>query len=324
MEKAPVSGNSNFGKMPLVLITGAAGFLGRHIVREMNDAGWEILAVDSTAEENAAVPPGVVYRRLSLPDPGFAGLVAEFHPGACVHCAGRASVAGSVGNPSADFEAGVVLTASILDALRKEAKGCRTIFLSSAAVYGQPEKLPVDETARINPLSPYGYHKRICEILMEQAARLGGVPAASARIFSAYGPGLRRQVLWETAAQLAEKNSATLKGTGRESRDFIFSADVARAIRLLIEKAPCEGEVYNVATERETTVREAVEILTGFFPSAAPAAFGGEKISGDPERWLADCSRIRALGFEDTLPIREGLQTLANWVKAENSGRTRN
>jgi len=304
--------------MSVVLITGAAGFLGRHIVREMHLAGWTVLAVDSAAEENAAVLPGVIYRSISLPNTGFERLVAEFRPKACVHCAGRASVADSISNPSADFEAGVVLTASVLDALRKEACGCRTVFLSSAAVYGQPENLPVRETAESRPMSPYGYHKRICEILMEQAARLQGVPTASARIFSAYGPGLRRQVLWETAVQFAEKNAATLKGTGAESRDFIFSTDVARAVRLLVEKAPCEGEVYNVATGQETSILEAVRVLSGYFPSAAPAVFQGGKTSGDPERWVADCSRIRALGFGETLPLEHGFRVLADWVKAEN------
>ncbi len=302
--------------MAVVLITGAAGFLGRHIVREMHLAGWTVLAVDSAAEENAAMPPGVLYRRCSLPDAGLDRLVAEFRPEACVHCAGRASVAGSVSDPRADFESGVVLTASVLDALRREARGCRTIFLSSAAVYGQPENLPVQETAESKPMSPYGYHKRICEILMEQAARLQGVPTASARIFSAYGPGLRRQVLWETAVQLAEKNAAILKGTGRESRDFIIAADVARAVRLMVEKAPCEGEVYNVATGQETSILQAVNILSGYFPSAAPVVFQGEKTSGDPERWVADCSRIRALGFGETLSLEHGLRSLADWVKA--------
>ncbi|MFA7234487.1 MAG: NAD-dependent epimerase/dehydratase family protein [Terrimicrobiaceae bacterium] len=305
--------------MSLALITGAAGFLGRHIVREMRSAGWEILAVDSAAEENAALPHGVVYRRMSLPDANFPGLVAEFRPAACVHCAGRASVAASVSDPRADFAAGVVVTEAVLDALRREAKGCRTIFLSSAAVYGQPETLPVSESAKLAPLSPYGYHKRICEILMEQAARLGGVPAASARIFSAYGPGLRRQVLWETAMQYAGKGKAVLRGTGRETRDFIHAVDAARAIRLIVEKGACEGEVYNVATGQETTIRDAAEMLAGFFPSAKPAVFEGGKMTGDPERWVADCSRIRSLGFGTSLPLMEGLRSLADWVKAENS-----
>lgn len=303
--------------MPVLLTTGAAGFLGRHIVREMHRGGWTVLAVDPAPEENAGLPNGVIYRRMSLPDPGFARLVAEFQPTACIHCAGRASVAGSVADPGSDFEAGVVVTASLLDALSKEAKGCRTIFLSSAAVYGQPEALPVTESAKTQPLSPYGYHKRMSELLMEQAARLRGVPAASARIFSAFGPGLRRQVLWETAAQLAEKSAATLKGTGRESRDFISAPDVARAIGVILEKAPCEGEVYNVATGRETTIHEAARILTTFFPGAKPPTFEGGKLVGDPERWVADCSKLGSLGFSPTVSLPDGLQALAEWVKAE-------
>jgi UDP-glucose 4-epimerase len=298
-----------------VLITGAAGFLGRSIVKQLDVAGWRVLAVDSVSKEDAAMPASVIYRQLFLPDLELGRLVVKFQPNACVHCAGRASVADSIRDPQADFESGVALTAALLEVLRNKARDCRTIFLSSAAVYGQPECLPVDESVPCRPMSPYGYHKRICEILMEQASRLQGIPTASARIFSAYGPGLRRQVLWETAVQFAKNNNATLKGTGTESRDFIYVEDVARAIRIILDKAPCEGEVYNVASGEETSICDAVNILGGNFPNAQPAIFEGGKISGDPERWVADCSRIKNLGFTSEVTIKQGLTLLSEWVK---------
>lgn len=300
--------------MKTVLITGAAGFLGRYVVQEMLRSGWSVVGLDGNVAPSN-MPTNVIYRSLRLPNNGLFDLVGEFRPNACVHCAGRASIAASVEDPAADFQASVIVTAHLLDALQREASGCRTIFLSSAAVYGQPDHLPVRESASIKPLSPYGYHKRICEVLVEEAARLKDIPAASVRIFSAYGPGLRRQVLWEVASQLAEKNSVHLRGTGDESRDFIYASDVARAIRLLIEKAPCEGEVYNVAAGTETTIKDAVEMLREFFPVSSPAIFAGKRSSIHPERWLADCSRIQQLGFGNTLSLSEGLQALVQWVQ---------
>ncbi len=306
--------------MPLVLVTGAAGFLGRHIVREMIRGGWDVLAVDAVSPENATMPRGVIYRSLQLPDESFPGLLKEFRPSACLHAAGRASVAASVADPDADFASSVGVTQALLSALRDFAPGCRTVLLSSAAVYGQPEELPIQESAPVQPISPYGYHKRACEVLMEQAARLFDVPAASARIFSAYGPGLRRQVLWEIASQYAEKNCAALKGTGRESRDFIHATDAARALRLIVEKAPCTGEAYNVAGGVETTVSEAAGTIRSFFPGASAPKFEGRKTAGDPERWVADCSLIEKLGFHPSLTLEQGVEGLALWVKAENDG----
>lgn len=307
--------------MERCLVTGAAGFLGRYIVREMSAAGGTVLAVDSCSPENAALPKGVGFRSLRLPDERLGAVIADFAPTVCVHAAGRASVAGSFEDPDADFESSVLLTRSLLGSLGESAPRCRFVFLSSAAVYGEPESLPVSESGRILPLSPYGYHKRMCEMLVEESARLGGVRGASARIFSAYGPGLRRQVLWEAASQLAERGCVSLRGTGLESRDFISGRDVARAIRVIAEKAPCGGEVYNVASGQETTIRAAVEMLCAFFPGAPAPVFEGKKLSGDPVRWVADCSRLAALGFHGGVTIQEGLGALAEWTKAENGGK---
>jgi len=268
--------------------------------------------------ENAAMPDGVAYRSSRLPDSRFGALLREFSPSACLHAAGRASVASSVADPDSDFAESVLVTQHLLSDLRGNAPFCRTVLLSSAAVYGQPEDLPVKETAPAHPISPYGYHKRICELLLEQAFRLFGQPTASARIFSAYGPGLRRQVLWEIAAQYAGKNRADLKGTGRESRDFIHATDVARALRLIVEKSPCMGEAYNVAGGVETTVSEAAETIRQFFPGASAPEFEGRKSVGDPERWVADCSLIGGIGFRPSLTLEQGLEGLAAWVKAES------
>ena len=296
-----------------VLITGAAGFLGTYIVREMFENGWDVLALDARPKK-ARHEFGISYKSLVLPNGEAADVIASFAPDTCVHCAGRASVGESVKNPQADFNASVLVTAALLDALADVASGCRTVFLSSAAVYGQPESLPVTEDAKTRPLSPYGYHKRICELLMEQASRLRGVPTATLRIFSAYGPGLKRQVLWEIATQFAENGKAILKGSGQESRDFIHAADVAKAVRLVVEKAPCEGESYNLGTEQETSIRDAAKQLGGFFGASEAIAFEGKQMPENPERWVADCARIRKLGFLPEISLEKGLRGLAEWV----------
>lgn len=302
-----------------VFVTGAGGFLGRCITEEFRTAGYEVCGLDVLPASEASFRAGETYRRMELPDEALGALLGELRPDVCVHCAGGASVVGSIRDPAADFKSSVVVTQQLLGALRETAPQCRSIFLSSAAVYGQPAKLPVTEDAPTNPLSPYGYHKRICELLFEQAARIHGLPTASLRIFSAYGPGLGRQVLWEMADQLAGQKPLKLKGTGDETRDFVHATDVAQAARVIAEKAPARGEVYNVATETETSIREAAGMICSRFPGADAPEFGGQSIQGDPQRWRADCSRIRALGFVPTLPLEDGIDSLIRWVREKRA-----
>ncbi len=300
-----------------VLITGIAGFLGRCAAREFLRAGWKVSGLDVVAPENAALAAGVAYHRTTLPGAALAEILRGDPPDACVHCAGRASVALSMDDPSADFHDNTVLTFELLDSLRRHAPRCRAILLSSAAVYGNPATLPVREDDPIAPLSPYGFHKRQCELLCEEFSRVYALPTLSVRIFSAYGPGLRRQVVWDICQKAMSGARLELRGTGGESRDFIHAADVARALVLLAEQAPAHGEIYNLATGRETTIAELARLILGVLEKGETPAFDGINPSGNPLRWQADISRIAALGFVPALPLETGLRQVANWCAAE-------
>ena len=301
--------------MKTVLITGVAGFLGRYAAREFLRSGWRVVGLDDVPPENA--PRDIEFHRMHLPDAALGALLASAQPDVCIHAAGRASVAFSMSEPAADFRDGVVLTFELLDALRRHAPRCRFILLSSAAVYGNPETLPIAETHATQPLSPYGYHKRQCELVVEEFARIYAQPALAVRIFSAYGPGLRRQVVWDICERTLTTGRLTLRGTGDESRDFIHAADVARALVLLATCAPAEGEIYNVATGRETTIRElATTLLTRLGFTNAPE-FDAQSTPGDPRNWRADIARLAALGFAPDTSLDEGLRGMAAWCLAE-------
>ena len=298
-----------------VLITGAAGFLGKYVAKEFLLMDYEVFGVDVLPPGAHDLSEAVHYMQIKLPNDSLRSAIQQARPELCIHCAGTSSVAASLKDPRADFHSSVVLAEQLLAFLGDQVPDCSCVFLSSAAVYGQPERLPITEEAAIRPLSPYGYHKRLCELLFEQAARIHGMRTAILRIFSAYGPGLKRQVLWETAAQLATGRQACLKGTGQESRDFIYASDIARAVRIVFEKSPFQGNIYNLASGLETTIAEVVDGLTKLFPGIPPPLFEGLSISGDPQRWRADCSLIQSLGFKPKVQLAEGLAELAEWAK---------
>jgi UDP-glucose 4-epimerase len=299
------------------LITGVAGFLGRHVLRQFSREGWRVIGLDDVPPENAPKAENAEFHRVKLPDAALAILLRDEKPDVCVHCAGRASVALSIEDPAADFAANTTLTFELLDLLRRESPRCRFLFLSSAAVYGNPESLPIAEDAICAPLSPYGYHKRQGELLCEEFARIYGLPTASARIFSAYGPGLRRQVVWDICERVLTTGSLTLRGTGEESRDFIHAADVARALFHLAQKAPCEGEIYNVASGVEITLKELAERLVAALGSSVQPRFDGTTPTGDPRNWRADVRKLHELGFAPTIPLAQGIQAVAAWARAE-------
>ena len=303
-----------------VLITGVAGFLGRHVARHFAEAGWSVIGLDDAPAENVCLP-ALSYHRLRLPGPELAELLRAEPPSVCVHCAGCASVGLSLEDPATDFRGNTVLVFEMLEALRLHAPQCRFLFLSSAAVYGDPATLPVTEDHAIHPISPYGYHKRQAELLCEEYARIYALPTAVVRIFSAYGPGLRRQVVWDTCARVLKTGVCELHGTGAESRDFIHAEDVARGLRVLAEGAWFEGEIYNLANGREVTIAELADTVLAAVGSKVRPIFDCTITPGNPLHWRADISKIAALGFVPAISLEKGIDEVARWARAELAAR---
>jgi len=303
-----------------VLITGVAGFIGRYAARSFSKNGWEVTGVDVVSPENAPLSNLKAYFSLNLPDPEIDRILKDNTPDVCIHCAGRASVGLSISDPSSDFYDGAVLTFELLNALRQFAPACKFIFLSSAAVYGNPETLPVTEIQPTNPISPYGFHKLICEQLCREFYQVYGLPTAVVRIFSAYGPGLHRQVIWDICRKALTLNTVKLQGTGKESRDFIHAADIANALLVVARSSPMKGDVYNLASGKEVTIKALVDIILRQCGRESSEVFDGIIPDGTPSNWVADISKIRKLGFSPSISLEEGVKFFVDWCIAELKG----
>ncbi|MCY7273320.1 MAG: NAD-dependent epimerase/dehydratase family protein [Phormidesmis sp. CAN_BIN44] len=306
--------------MQTVLITGVAGFIGRYVARYFAAQGWSVIGVGNAPPENAPLANLAAYHQIQLPNPQLNGLLQETTPQLCIHCAGRASVGLSVTDPSADFHTNTVLTFELLNSLRLYAPTCRFVFLSSAAVYGNPKSMPVSEVHPPAPLSPYGFHKLQCEQLCLEFTKIYDLPTASLRIFSAYGPGLRRQVVWDICQKAITQDAVILQGTGQESRDFIHALDISRALNVLAISAPMQGEVYNLASGRESTIAELASLVLEALEYDYTPKFDGVVPVGTPFNWQADISKLAALGFTASVPLEKGIKTFANWCRAELIG----
>ena len=289
-----------------VLISGGCGFLGRYLVREFIARGAEVAVVSRPAGGLPLATDTARSYLLDLPSDELSNCLREFKPDVFVHCAGKASVPASIKDPHADFFSHVVVTESILHAIRTTIPSCKFVYLSSAAVYGQPLKLPVDEHAPCNPISPYGFHKHMAELLVREASEIHGVPTLVVRIFSAYGANLQRQVIWEMCKQAVHAKRIVLSGTGEEKRDFIHATDVASAIGILVNRDTKKHDVFNVASGTSVSIKEVAEWL-GKHGGGISVEFHGQINAGDPPDWRADISKLRATGFRPSVQMNEGL-----------------
>ena len=306
--------------MKTVLITGVTGFLGRYIARQFSQAGWSVAGIGTRPPENAPRQDLSHYYQLVLPALDLATIIQQLQPQICIHCAGRASVELSVSDPAADFQASVSMTFQLLDTLRLHAPNCHLIYLSSAAVYGSPKSLPIAESQTCLPISPYGFHKLMGEQLCQEFFQVYNLPTTIARIFSAYGAGLRRQVVWDICQKALTQPSIKLRGTGNESRDFIHGADVAQAMLVLAQHSDRKASIYNLATGVETKIKDLVAIILANINSQIIAEFGGNLGVGIPFNWRADITNIHNLGFSPIVDLEKGISSYMHWCRAEVMG----
>lgn len=305
--------------MPLAaMVTGAGGFLGSHIADHFEAQRHDVTAVGRFSLEHSGARQrcrNIV--GMTLPDRRFVDAVRACQPDVLVHCAGTASVPESVARPYTDFQRTVDVCAFVLETLRTEAPGCHFVLLSSAAVYGNPEALPIGEATPTKPVSPYGYHKMLCELLAREAAELHGIRTATVRIFSAYGPRQRKQVVFDLFEKFCRPGDEPVQilGTGEETRDFIHAADVASAIDAIVQ-AGATG-LFNVASGHETSISLLAHVIRDTLGSHKEIDFTGNRRAGDPLQWRADVGRLQALGAKPALSLTEGLKDFAAWFSAD-------
>jgi UDP-glucose 4-epimerase len=297
-----------------VLVTGGYGFLGRAVGRKFKSAGFRVVGIGRgrwAPEEAAAygfdswLDAGVTLSSLMTLGERFE-LVA--------HCGGNGSVGYSLANPLQDFYKTVQGTADLLEFLRLSNSAALLIYPSSAAVYGAKPDAPIAETDELTPISPYGYHKKIVEDLLQSYSRSYGLRIAVIRFFSIYGPGLTKQLLWEAGAKLLapEPGPAVFWGTGGETRDWISGEDAANLF-LAVRQSTEQFATLNGASGVRMTVKQTLDMLKTALGSGREVVFNNAVREGDPRFYHADVSRAAALNFRPATAFSAGIARYAAW-----------
>lgn len=292
-----------------ILIIGAKGFIGSHCVRYFSKEHevWGCDVVTDYAIDN--------YFIVDATNADYCELFEQENFDVCINCSGAASVPDSIKNPQRDFILNTTNVFKQLDAIRKHNPNCKYINLSSAAVYGNPKYLPIDEKHPLHPISPYGQHKKLAEDICKEFYENYKIATCSLRIFSTYGAGLQKQLFWDIYRKGLLTNTINLYGTGKESRDFIYVLDLVIAINLVIQKSKFENEIINVANGEELKIEAVATQFCKMLNNDIDVNFGGATRKGDPLHWVADISKLENMGYKKTIAIDEGLKKYAKWLK---------
>jgi UDP-glucose 4-epimerase len=237
-------------------------------------------------------------------------------PAVIVHCAGSGVVSFSVSHPYQDYQRNVATTAAALEYVRLYAPSARVVIASSAAVYGLAQRLPIGESDPIQPVSPYGVHKRMAEELCLSYSRQFGLSTAIVRLFSIYGPGLRKQLLWDACTRL-QRGDTVFAGTGAEVRDWLHVEDAAALLLAAGQAVSDACLVVNGGTGQGVRVDEIVEHLRSGFGVAAALRFTGQRRAGDPPALVADIRAARELGWSARVDWRAGVSEYMKWFQED-------
>lgn len=254
------------------------------------------------------------YFQVDASNSDFSSIFQKIKYDLCINCSGAAIVSESLSNPLRDYYLNTVNVFKILEAIRKLQPSCKFINLSSAAVYGNPRQKPIKEDALPAPLSPYGLHKLQAEQICKEFWEFFNIKTCSLRIFSVYGPGLKKQLFWDLYHKAITGDPFTLYGTGNESRDFIYISDLLRAIEYVEEHSSFRGDLINIANGNEILIKDAAATFFSLFHQNVKYKFSGVKREEDPVNWLADISKIRSYGYHPIIDIKSGLKKYYEWI----------
>ena len=301
-----------------VLVTGGAGFIGSHVVDRLVNEGYDVRVLDDLSSGKL----DNIQRHLSSGKVEFvkgdirdASFVTKSLDGVnvVIHMAALVSVPLSVENPNLTFDINLSGTLNLLRSSVIE-KVDRFVFISSCAVCGDPESLPVTEETRVNPISPYAESKLIGERYCLGFSDRQLLKSVVLRFFNVYGPrqGMNDYsgVITRFIESCKQKLPLTINGDGSQTRDFVNVKDIAEAVLASTKTRDAVGEIFNIGSGKHTSISELAKTVIEL-AAVDPKICYRKPRAGDIKDSYADITKAKKLlGYEPKVSLRDGLKVL--------------
>ena len=293
-----------------IKIIGSSGFIGSNLLKFLLKKKYNVIGYDIRESSNRHC---LIIKKIE-------DIITEKvfkNTDVVINCSGSSDVNFSYLNPLTDFEKNSYDVFKLLNGINKFNQRINYINISSGAVYGNLASENVNEKSKLDPKSIYGFNKLMSENICEQFNAIYDIRTTSIRIFSAYGPGLKKQLFWDLYNKSLEKKNIKLFGSGNDYRDFIYIEDICNAIELLIHQKFKKHEIFNVASGNKTLISEAVDLFFSLLDKKISYKFSKKLLIGYPKGQHADISKITKLGFKPSHSLGKGLSHTIKWMREE-------
>jgi UDP-glucose 4-epimerase len=301
-----------------VLVTGGAGFIGSHVCDEFVRNGHEVIALDNLSSgKKENLDPRVRLAVLDIRSPEAADFIRSEKPQVLCHLAAQMDVRRSVEDPRFDAEANILGMLNLLEASRQS--GVKKVIFSSTggAIYGEQDVFPAPESHATRPISPYGVSKASGELYLGYYRAQYGLQSVALRYANVYGPRQNPHgeagVVAIFSQRLVQGQSCTIFGEGKQTRDFVFGKDVARANYLAFEK-DFSGAV-NIGTGIETDINRLFELMAKAAGANTQAAHAPGKPGEQMRSCIDNALARKVLGWEPTVGLEEGLRQTVQYFR---------
>lgn len=301
-----------------ILVTGSLGQIGSYFSEIAMQNGMEVVGLDNETNKCPNLPEKI--NKITIKGDICDGkLVSKIlkDTDAIVHCAAQISVEESLKNPLYDAENNIIGTITLLQAAAKLPSIKRFVYISSAATYGPPIRLPIDEKHPQNPLSPYGISKLVGEKYVNIYRQIHKMPTVIIRPFNVYSKRADPKSPYSGVAskfigQIEKNEPPTIFGDGKQTRDFIHAKDVVQMICIALERNEAVGEVFNCGCGKNTTLNQLVESIIKISGKKMKPIYTKER-KGDIKHSYANIKKARKiLKFKPRIDLDEGLKEMIN------------